>query len=134
MLASKQGFHAAWWGNAARDCITIRPMQPPYSVSPRGISHGTIRCGCNCGTATGKTGGVYIPPFKLARMMAEQAQQDRASPEFQRLTWEALKKSLNGIINKVNTVNIKNILPEVFREVGAGAGAGALADIICGRV
>lgn len=56
-------------------------------------------------------------------MMAEQAQQDRASPEFQRLTWEALKKSLNGIINKVNTVNIKNILPEVFREVGARATA-----------
>ncbi|GIL77926.1 hypothetical protein Vretimale_6540 [Volvox reticuliferus] len=64
----------------------------------------------------GKTGGVYIPPFKLARMMAEQGAQDKSSPEYQRLTWEALKKSLNGIINKVNVVNVKNILPEVFRE------------------
>jgi pre-mRNA-splicing factor CWC22 len=27
--------------------------------------------------------------------------QDKASAEYQRLTWEALKKSLNGIINKV---------------------------------
>ncbi|GFR42187.1 hypothetical protein Agub_g3072 [Astrephomene gubernaculifera] len=64
----------------------------------------------------GKTGGVYIPPFKLARMMAEQRARDKSSPEYQRLTWEALKKSLNGIINKVNVVNVKNILPEVFRE------------------
>ena len=64
----------------------------------------------------GKTGGVYVPPFKLARMMAE-SNDDRASPEYQRLTWEALKKSLNGIINKVNTTNIKAILLEVFREV-----------------
>jgi hypothetical protein len=62
-----------------------------------------------------KTGGVYIPPFKLARMMADVS--DRSSPEYQRLTWEALKKSLNGIINKVNTTNIKAILVEVFREV-----------------
>ncbi|GAX83732.1 hypothetical protein CEUSTIGMA_g11157.t1 [Chlamydomonas eustigma] len=61
-----------------------------------------------------KTGGVYIPPFKLARMMADVS--DRSSPEYQRLTWEALKKSLNGIINKVNTTNIKAILVEVFRE------------------
>ncbi|KXZ52169.1 hypothetical protein GPECTOR_10g798 [Gonium pectorale] len=66
--------------------------------------------------ALGKAGGVYIPPFKLARMMAEQAEQDKSSPEYQRLTWEALKKSLNGIINKINVVNVKNILPEVFRE------------------
>lgn len=65
---------------------------------------------------SGKTGGVYVPPFKLARMMAE-ASNDRASPEYQRLTWEALKKSLNGIINKVNITNIKAILVEVFREV-----------------
>ncbi|KAG1681290.1 hypothetical protein FOA52_007336 [Chlamydomonas sp. UWO 241] len=62
----------------------------------------------------GKTGGVYIPPFKLARMMADVS--DRVSPEYQRLTWEALKKSVNGIINKVNGMNIKAILVEVFRE------------------
>lgn len=71
---------------------------------------------------SGKTGGVYIPPFKLARMMAEVS--DRASPEYQRLTWEALKKSLNGIINKVNVTNIKAILAEVFREVRTQSGEG----------
>jgi len=26
---------------------------------------------------------------------------DRASPAFQRLTWDALRKSLNGLVNKV---------------------------------
>lgn len=29
---------------------------------------------------------------------------------------QALKKSINGIVNKVNILNIKNILAEVFRE------------------
>jgi hypothetical protein len=47
----------------------------------------------------GRAGGAYIPPFKLARMMAEVA--DKASPEAQRMTWDALRKSLNGLVNKV---------------------------------
>lgn len=29
---------------------------------------------------------------------------------------QALKKSINGIVNKVNILNIKNMLAEVFRE------------------
>lgn len=33
----------------------------------------------------GKSGGVYIPPFKLARMMKEV--EDKSSPGYQRLTW-----------------------------------------------
>lgn len=35
---------------------------------------------------TGRAGGVYIPPFKLARMM--QDVKDKSTPEYQRLTWE----------------------------------------------
>jgi pre-mRNA-splicing factor CWC22 len=62
------------------------------------------------------TGGTYVPPFKMERMRAELGD-DRVSPEYQRLSWEALKKSLNGIINKVNITNIKAILLELFREV-----------------
>ncbi|KAI4333634.1 hypothetical protein L6164_018415 [Bauhinia variegata] len=62
----------------------------------------------------GKTGGVYIPPFKLARMMKEV--QDKSSVEYQRLTWDALRKSINGLVNKVNAANIKNIIPELFSE------------------
>ena len=42
---------------------------------------------------------------------------DKTSPEFQRMTWDALRKSLNGLINKVNVNNIKDLLPEIFGEV-----------------
>ncbi|CAJ2639524.1 unnamed protein product [Trifolium pratense] len=62
----------------------------------------------------GKSGGVYIPPFKLARMMREV--DDKSSPEYQRLTWDALRKSINGLVNKVNAINITNIIPELFSE------------------
>nr|XP_043637729.1 pre-mRNA-splicing factor CWC22 homolog [Erigeron canadensis] len=65
-------------------------------------------------TNLGKSGGVYIPPFKLARMMSEV--QDKSSTEYQRMTWDALKKSINGLVNKVNATNIKNIIPELFAE------------------
>ena len=47
-------------------------------------------------------------------MMAEQT--DKTGPEYQRMTWDALKKSINGLVNKVNASNIKNILPELFSE------------------
>lgn len=62
----------------------------------------------------GRSGGVYIPPFKLAQMMKDI--QDKSSVEYQRLTWDALRKSINGLVNKVNASNIKNILPELFSE------------------
>ncbi|XP_059628862.1 uncharacterized protein LOC132271492 [Cornus florida] len=65
----------------------------------------------NLGT---RSGGVYIPPFKLARMMKEV--EDKSSLEYQRLTWDALRKSINGLVNKVNATNIKNIIPELFGE------------------
>eukprot|EP00262_Sarcandra_glabra_P013311 TRINITY_DN3655_c0_g1_i5.p1 TRINITY_DN3655_c0_g1~~TRINITY_DN3655_c0_g1_i5.p1 ORF type:complete len:967 (-),score=214.30 TRINITY_DN3655_c0_g1_i5:96-2996(-) len=68
----------------------------------------------NTDANTGRSGGVYIPPFKLARMMKEV--QDKSSIEYQRLTWDALRKSINGLVNKVNATNIKNIIPELFAE------------------
>lgn len=63
--------------------------------------------------ANTKGGGAYIPPHRLRAMLAEQEQDDSAGAEYQRLTWEALRKSLNGLINKVNVANIKLIVPEV---------------------
>ena len=63
----------------------------------------------------GKAGGVYIPPFKLAQMLREA--KDETSVQYQRLRWDALRKSLNGLINKVNKENIKAVLPEIFGEV-----------------
>ena len=60
------------------------------------------------------TGGVYIPPHKLREL--QNNLNDKSSLEYQRLTWDALKKSLNGLINKVNVSNIGNIVQEIFAE------------------
>lgn len=35
---------------------------------------------------------------------------------YQRMSWEALKKSINGLINKVNVSNIINIIQELLQE------------------
>jgi len=61
-----------------------------------------------------RTGGAYIPPSRLRRMQKEGKEQ--SSAEFQRTSWEALKKSINGLINKVNVSNITFIARELFQE------------------
>uniref|UniRef100_A0A8C7XFY7 Pre-mRNA-splicing factor CWC22 homolog n=1 Tax=Oryzias sinensis TaxID=183150 RepID=A0A8C7XFY7_9TELE len=61
-----------------------------------------------------RTGGAYIPPAKL-RMMQQQIT-DKSSLAYQRMSWEALKKSINGLINKVNVSNIVNIIQELLHE------------------
>ncbi|XP_066321499.1 uncharacterized protein [Miscanthus floridulus] len=76
------------------------PLPPPPPLLPEMIP--------------GRTGGIYIPPFRMAQMMRDV--EDKSSPEYQRLTWDALKKSINGLVNKVNATNIKNIVPELFAE------------------
>ncbi|KAI9817854.1 MAG: pre-mRNA-splicing factor cwc22 [Pycnora praestabilis] len=61
-----------------------------------------------------RSGGTYIPPARLRALQAEIT--DKTSKEYQRMAWEALKKSINGLINKVNVSNIKHIVPELFSE------------------
>lgn len=61
-----------------------------------------------------RSGGAYIPPARLAMM--QRSISDKSSEAFQRVTWEALKKSLNGLINKVNVSNLKDIVIELFGE------------------
>ena len=56
-----------------------------------------------------------MPPARLRALQAA-ASEDKASPEFQRLSWDALRKSLTGIVNRVNVTNIKNVVPELFAE------------------
>ncbi|TFK46341.1 MIF4G-domain-containing protein [Heliocybe sulcata] len=62
-----------------------------------------------------RAGGAYIPPARLRAMQAA-AGQDKSSPEYQRLSWDALRKSITGIVNRVNVANIKHIIPELFQE------------------
>lgn len=62
----------------------------------------------------GRAGGTYIPPARLKQMAVLIS--EPASEETQRITWEALKKSINGFINKVNISNIKSIIPDILGE------------------
>ena len=63
---------------------------------------------------TSRTGGAYIPPAKLRLMQAEIT--DKSSAAYQRIAWEALKKSIHGYINKVNVDNIAIITRELLKE------------------
>ncbi|KAF9533632.1 hypothetical protein CPB83DRAFT_902985 [Crepidotus variabilis] len=62
-----------------------------------------------------RSGGVYIPPARL-RAMQQAASSDKSSAEYQRLSWDALRKSITGIVNRVNVANIKLVVPELFSE------------------
>ena len=63
---------------------------------------------------TMRSGGTYIPPARLRELQSQIT--DKSSKEYQRMAWEALKKSINGLINKINVSNIKHIVPELFNE------------------
>jgi pre-mRNA-splicing factor CWC22 len=47
-----------------------------------------------------RSGGVYVPPARLRALQAQFT--DKTTKEYQRMAWEALKKSINGLINKVS--------------------------------
>ncbi|KAJ8103968.1 armadillo-type protein [Lipomyces tetrasporus] len=61
-----------------------------------------------------RSGGTYVPP---ARLRALQSQIIEGNPkEHQRLAWDNLKKGINGLINKVNKANIREIVQDIFRQ------------------
>lgn len=68
----------------------------------------------NMDMLTSRTGGAYIPPAKLRMLQAQIT--DKSSVAYQRLAWEALKKSIHGHINKINTANIGIIVRELLKE------------------
>ncbi|KAG1674071.1 Pre-mRNA-splicing factor CWC22 [Nymphon striatum] len=76
---------------------------------------------------TTRTGGAYIPPARLKMMQAKIT--DKSSVAYQRISWEALKKSLNGLINKINVSNIKVIIVELCKE-NIVRGSGVLARAV----
>ncbi|CAH8823443.1 unnamed protein product [Trichobilharzia szidati] len=62
----------------------------------------------------GRTGGAYIPPARLRQMQAQIT--DKSSEAYQRIAWEALKKSIHGFINKVNVSNISEVVKQLLME------------------
>ena len=64
-------------------------------------------------------GGVYVPPHRLKKFQAELEKDEKYlanEREQQRKHWELLKKSITGIINKVNAANIEYIVMELLNE------------------
>lgn len=97
-----------------KDNTTERKPSPSKEKAPSGDAPAPTPAKKTVGDITTRTGGAYIPPAKL-RMMQEQIT-DKTSVAYQRMSWEALKKSINGLINKVNVSNIINIIKELFQE------------------
>ncbi|KII65682.1 Pre-mRNA-splicing factor CWC22 [Thelohanellus kitauei] len=90
-----------------------------YLFSEPRTAEETIRKGAS-NILTGK-GGVYIPPGRLEEFLKEQ-ETDKSSESYQRFAWEALKKSINGLVNK-------HVVQELFRE-NLVRGRGVLAQFI----
>lgn len=63
---------------------------------------------------TSKMGGAYLPPAKLRALQAQIT--DKSSAAYQRIAWEALKKSIHGFINKINVDNIGIITRQLLKE------------------
>ena len=63
---------------------------------------------------TARAGGVYVPPHKLRAMQQKMMEEAPGSLDHQRMMWELLRKSINGIVNKVNISNIQNIVIELL--------------------
>ncbi|CAF1200519.1 unnamed protein product [Adineta steineri] len=61
-----------------------------------------------------RTGGLYMPPAKLRLLQASLT--NKQTPEYQRIAWEALKKTINGRVNKVNISNLPLIIRELFKD------------------
>lgn len=61
-----------------------------------------------------RSGGTYIPPAKLRQLQSQI--NDKTSKEYQRMAWEALKKSIQGVVNRANVSNMKYIVSEIFQE------------------
>jgi len=56
-----------------------------------------------------------MPPHKM-RAVLESLKEAKEGEAHQKYMWECLRKSLNGIVNKVNVGNISHIVMELFNE------------------
>ena len=64
-----------------------------------------------------RAGGVYIPPHKLRQLQEEAMRKEQKfGVQHQKHMWEMLRKSINGIVNKVNVSNIQHVILELLNE------------------
>ncbi|KAI3632140.1 hypothetical protein MIR68_009976 [Amoeboaphelidium protococcarum] len=57
--------------------------------------------------------GAYRPPA-LQQQQLQSVPQNASDDQFQRVQWESLKKSINGLINRVNVGNLRDIVVDLF--------------------
>jgi pre-mRNA-splicing factor CWC22 len=55
-------------------------------------------------------------PSARLRALQVAAAQDRRSAEYRRLPWDALRKSITGIVNRANVRSIKHVVFDFFSE------------------
>ena len=106
--ASARQVALAW---AAKRLAPVRALCLPgcclRACSPTAAGHRGERCRSAAALREpdARPGCADVPPFKLAQMMAQA--DDKSSAEYQRLTWDALRKSINGLVNKVSAARAK---------------------------
>lgn len=64
-------------------------------------------------TGSRNRAGLYIPPHRLHEV---EFNNDPNSKEYQQRAWEDLRRGINGIVNKVSSTNIVELLPDLFSE------------------
>ncbi|XP_044318244.1 pre-mRNA-splicing factor cwc22 [Triticum aestivum] len=63
-------------------------------------------------------GPIYVPPRQAAAVGHAVAgvADDKSGPAYQRRTWDALRASITGHVNKATPANIRHVLPELLAE------------------
>jgi pre-mRNA-splicing factor CWC22 len=55
-----------------------------------------------------RRGGIYVPPY---RAIAEDDAGEFGSAEYQRCSWNALRKSITSLVNKATAANVRHVAP-----------------------
>lgn len=89
----------------AQQYSVMEPRNPPKEPMP--MSQQRLEL------AKLRSGGAYIIPQRLMELTENMS--DTTTKEFQLANWERLKKRIHGLVNKVNTDNIRDISVDLFR-------------------
>lgn len=63
-----------------------------------------------------RRGGIYVPPYRATAEEEDDAAGEFGSAEYQRRSWNALRKSITGLVNKATAANVRHVAPELLAE------------------
>jgi len=61
-----------------------------------------------------RRGGVYVPPYRA--ITEDDDAGEFGNAEYQRRSWNALRKSITGLVNKATAANVRHVAPELLAE------------------